>query len=146
MSPKPKKRKLIERSDGSWHQETQSENIIRNALLSQGLEFKQEQIIAGIKVDFYLPAVQAVIEVDGESHLTTEKKQRDLATTERLISLGIRVIRISGMDAHSPQVVRDLLQGLKQEETHWRKITGSPDFNNPQLKEKLSQLKNEGKL
>ena len=146
MSPKPKKRKLIERSDGSWHQETQSENIVRNALLSQGLEFMQEHIIAGIKVDFYLPAVQSVIEVDGESHLTVEKKQRDLATTERLKSFGIRVIRISGMEAHSPQVVRDLLQGIKQEETHWRKITGPQNFNNPQLKEKLSQLIKAGKI
>ena len=146
MSPKPKRRKLIERSDGSWHQETQSENIVRNALLSQGLEFKQEHIIAGIKVDFYLPTVQAVIEVDGESHLTAEKKLRDVNTNERLKSIGLRVIRISGMDAHSPQVVRDLLQGIKQEETHWRKITKPQDFNNPQLKEKLNQLIKEGKI
>jgi len=141
-----KKKKLIERSDGSWHQETKSENLVRKALETQGLVFQQEHILAGIKVDFFLPTVQIVIEVDGETHLTTENRQRDLGITEKLSRMGYRVIRLSGIEAHSPNVIRGLLQGIKEEEKNLLKITRTPEFNNAQLKEQLSRLIREGKI
>ena len=137
---KKTRRHIIKRKDGSFHQETRGENLVRKALESHGIEFYQEYLITGIPVDFYLPAVQIIIEVDGESHLTTQRQKRDQLVTESLTRLGYQVIRLTGNDVHSPEIIRSLLQKIIKEERAWRKTTQRQELKNWQLKDQLNAL------
>jgi very-short-patch-repair endonuclease len=44
-------------------------------------------------VDFYLPEIKLVIEVDGSQHLTDDAMEADVKRTAYLESLGLKVIR-----------------------------------------------------
>ena len=46
-------------------------------------------------VDFYIPSLKLVIEVDGDSHFSKEGKVRDAERTKILGSYGLRVVRFS---------------------------------------------------
>jgi len=70
-------------------------NQIKSAKLN-GLDFDRQKIIGNYIVDFYCAEKNAVIELDGSSHVGREDydKQRD----DFLISLGLTVIHIGVAD------------------------------------------------
>ncbi len=49
-------------------------------------------------VDFYCAALKLVIEVDGESHFTEQRKQYDAQRTRILEGYGLKVIRFTNVD------------------------------------------------
>ena len=58
-----------------------------------GLKFRRQHIIAGYIADFYCPAIQLVVEVDGPHHQC--QQPQDEFRTEVLGECGVRVIRVS---------------------------------------------------
>ncbi|NHM02224.1 endonuclease domain-containing protein [Flavobacterium difficile] len=57
------------------------------------LDFDRQRVIGNYIVDFYVKSLGLVIEIDGESH--NEKENYDAKRNEFMISLGIRIFRIS---------------------------------------------------
>ena len=57
------------------------------------LDFDRQRVIGNYIVDFYAKSLGLVIEIDGESH--NEKEEYDAKRDEFMISIGIRIFRIS---------------------------------------------------
>ena len=58
-----------------------------------GVQFYRQKPLLDYIVDFYAPAVELVIEVDGSQHFEQEHQQRDKLRDQKLGELGIRVLR-----------------------------------------------------
>lgn len=50
--------------------------------------------------DFYIPSINAIIEIDGSSHDSAEREKYDKNRDEAFASIGIKTIRISNYDAY----------------------------------------------
>ena len=59
-----------------------------------GVKVRQQSMMAGWIVDFYIPCVRLIIEVDGKGHDTTKDKIRDNA----LMRHGLKTLRFSNSD------------------------------------------------
>jgi very-short-patch-repair endonuclease len=57
------------------------------------LDFDRQRVIGNYIVDFYAKSLGLVIEIDGESH--NEKEEYDAKRDEFMISISIRIFRIS---------------------------------------------------
>jgi very-short-patch-repair endonuclease len=74
-----------------------------------GINFNRQKIIGNYIVDFYVPSLSLVVEIDGSSH--NYKEEYDFKREEFLKSLGLIVYRIPDLE-----VKRNLswiLEGLK---------------------------------
>ncbi|MEK7631587.1 MAG: endonuclease domain-containing protein [Patescibacteria group bacterium] len=60
-----------------------------------GVKFRRQHSIGRYIVDFYCPAKQLVVEVDGDHHGEPRQRAHDYARDMYLQSLGLRVLRIS---------------------------------------------------
>jgi very-short-patch-repair endonuclease len=75
---------------------TEAENLLWQALRRKqlgGLVFRRQHPINRFIVDFYCPAANLVIEVDGPIH--DQSREMDRARQDFLESLGLRVVRFS---------------------------------------------------
>lgn len=58
-----------------------------------GFKFRRQHPIAGYVLDFYCHRLRLSIEIDGGYHLQKEQKEKDLARTDYLKTLGILELR-----------------------------------------------------
>ena len=56
---------------------------------------KRQQIIGNYIVDFFIPAKNVVIEIDGVQHTMEKNESSDIKRDEYLLSMGITVLRYS---------------------------------------------------
>ena len=63
-----------------------------------GLQFYRQKPLGNFIVDFYCPAAQLVIEIDGGRHYTEDGAIRDGLRDAYLESLRLRVLRFSNID------------------------------------------------
>ena len=63
-----------------------------------GLKFRRQVSIGRYIVDFYCPKVKLVLEVDGDVHLSHEATEHDKERDEYLISLGLKVVRVTNSE------------------------------------------------
>jgi len=63
-----------------------------------GYHFRRQQVIEGFVVDFYCHAIGLIVELDGESHLSTVEYDRVRDTF--LSSLGLRVLRFANAEVN----------------------------------------------
>ena len=61
-----------------------------------GINFNRQKIIGNYIVDFYVPSLSLVIEIDGWSH--NYKEEYDLERDNFLKSLGLNIIKIPDME------------------------------------------------
>jgi len=64
----------------------------------QGIKAKRQQIIKTFIVDFYIPSVRLVVEIDGSQHDEQEARKRSHERDAALDRLGIYVLRYSNSD------------------------------------------------
>lgn len=62
------------------------------------VRFRRQRPIGRYIVDFYCAEAGLVIEVDGESHYSSEGRAHDAKHTECLQRLGLRVLRFSNLE------------------------------------------------
>ena len=67
---------------------------LRNGRL-EGLKFRRQHSVGVYILDFYCPACHLAIELDGESHASSEAQEYDAERTEFLSLLNIRVLRFA---------------------------------------------------
>lgn len=93
--------------------ETATERRLRLALQEAGIAFEQEAPIAGLRVDFLLPAGQLVVEVDGLIHALAHKARIDRRRDAILGRRGYRVMRIPAEDLRRAAGVRHWVQAIR---------------------------------
>lgn len=93
--------------------ETATERRLRLALQEAGITFEQEAPIAGLRVDFLLPAGQLVVEVDGLVHALAHKARSDRRRDAILGRRGYRVLRIPAEDLRRSAGVRHWVQAIR---------------------------------
>ena len=64
----------------------------------KGLQFYRQKPLGNYIVDFYCPAANLVVEVDGGQHYTEEGKAKDKRRDDDLAGLGLKVLRFSNID------------------------------------------------
>lgn len=60
-----------------------------------GIQFYRQKTLGSYIVDFYAPAVNLIVEIDGAHHLTAENVEQDQFRDTVLNQLGLRVLRFS---------------------------------------------------
>jgi very-short-patch-repair endonuclease len=60
-----------------------------------GLRFRRQHPIGIFIADFFYPALDLVVEVDGDSHFEPEQQQWDTDRTEHFVSIGLRELRFT---------------------------------------------------
>lgn len=63
-----------------------------------GVMFSRQKTIGNYIVDFYCPAAQLVIEIDGGQHYLEEAALRDAKRDTYLRGMGLMVLRFSNLD------------------------------------------------
>jgi very-short-patch-repair endonuclease len=63
-----------------------------------GCKFRRQYSIDQYVVDFYCPRLKLAIEVDGDSHFTSEVKSSDAVRQQFIESFGIRFLRFTNLD------------------------------------------------
>ena len=77
---------------------TKAEVILWSSLKGRGVrgeKFRRQQGVGVYILDFYCPSLRLAIELDGESHETTEAKKKDRERQDQLEQVGIRFLRFS---------------------------------------------------
>ena len=65
-----------------------------------GLKFRRQYSVGVYILDFYCPACQLAIELDGESHNSLEAQEYDAERTEFLSTLNIHVLRFANAEVY----------------------------------------------
>jgi very-short-patch-repair endonuclease len=63
-----------------------------------GLKFRRQHALLGFVLDFYCPAHQLAIEVDGAVHAEPAQRARDAERSKQLAAFGVRVLRLSNAE------------------------------------------------
>ena len=106
---------------------TSTEKILWSKLCNKqidGLRFRNQHPIGRYIVDFYCHKYKLVVEIDGKHHNIPENKEYDVARTNQLKELGIRVIRFTNKEVLSNRT--KVLHTIQQEIIGIRKQISSP--------------------
>lgn len=89
-----------------------------------GLQFYRQKPLGNFIADFYCPAAQLVIEIDGGQHYEEDGRIRDRLRDGYLEGLGLRVLRFSNLDVLSnlDGVIASIVQ-------HLEAVVGPPKTN-----------------
>lgn len=87
---------------------------IRNKKL-YGVQFYRQKIIGSYIVDFYAPAGNLVIEIDGSQHLKQENREQDILRDAYLNGLGVEVLRFTNSQILNvlPRVITLILNAIE---------------------------------
>jgi very-short-patch-repair endonuclease len=77
-----------------------------------GIQFYRQKIIGNYIVDFYAPAVELVIEVDGSQHYEPNAIEYDLSRDTYLNELGLKVLRFDNNQIN--QAISGVLEEIYQ--------------------------------
>ena len=101
----PYNRALVERARELRKNMTPAEKKLWNGCLRHmGVSVLKQRPIDNFIVDFYIPSLKLVVEVDGDSHFSAEGRARDAERTSVLEGYGLQVIRFTN---------REVLDGLE---------------------------------
>lgn len=96
---------------------TKTELAFKNQILDKlDLEFQHNKIIyiEGKRltmVDFYLPKLNLIIEIDDKSHRKTEIKEKDKRNNNKLLSNGYNLLRLPSSDSYNFDDIVDKIYG-----------------------------------
>lgn len=116
---------------------TNAEKKLARALKEKRWSFERNQIVEGYEVDFLLPEIRLIIEVDGYTHLSDRRLQLDLAKEKRLVEKGYLLLRFTNQ-----QIREQLPQCLREIEKIIQAVAAGQKKNtiNDGWKEKLRQV------
>ncbi|MBQ3527196.1 MAG: DUF559 domain-containing protein [Clostridia bacterium] len=85
-----------------------------NLLKRLPIRVKRQFCISDYIVDFYIPSVKIVIEIDGKQHLTQKHKEKDKIRDSQLASFDISVLRYNNesINCNFNAVAKDILEKL----------------------------------
>lgn len=88
--------------------------LLRNRQLD-GFKFRRQYGIGPFVVDFYCPAVNLVIEIDGATHCTSEEKAYDRIRQSYIENKGLTVLRFTNEQVYlvEERVLRKIKKTLR---------------------------------
>ena len=97
---------------------TQAENKLWYYLKGEnlGIKFRRQVGIDHYIVDFYCPELRLVVEVDGDSHGTSEAERNDDVRQKYLEALGLEVRRFTNSDVSCN--IQGVLESIQQTIDH----------------------------
>ena len=97
----------------------QERHLWYDFLKSLHLGVKRQKVIGSYIVDFYIPSVKIVIELDGSQHYEAAGQSADAIRDAYLSSLGLRILRYSNsdVDRNFAAVCEDILNHLLPDES-----------------------------
>jgi len=101
---KPYNKKLKQLSRELRKNMTDAERLLWSRLRRKqinGVQFYRQKPLGNYIVDFYCPAVNLVIEVDGGQHYSQSGKLKDAERDQFLSELGLEVLRFSNTEVLS---------------------------------------------
>jgi very-short-patch-repair endonuclease len=100
MPPRREKNESVMRARSLRREMTLPEGMVWQVLRQRpdGFKFRRQHPIGRCIVDFYCPAAQLVIEVDGASHFMGDNPERDVRRDHWLRGQGLRVLRFAAED------------------------------------------------
>lgn len=105
----PYNRALVERAKELRKNPTPAEKKLWPYLRTLEFRVLRQRPILNFIVDFYIPALRPVIEIDGDSHFTEQGQAHDAERTVQLETLGLRVLRFTNAE------VMESLEGVVQQ-------------------------------
>ena len=81
-----------------------------------GLKFRRQHPVGPYVLDFFCPAARLCVEVDGQSHDTEDRQEKDAARDRWLARQGIMTLRIPA--SHVLSSVDSALSAIRGELTH----------------------------
>ena len=100
MPPPREKHHLVLRARALRRDMTLPEGLLWQVLRTRphGLKIRRQHPLGWCIVDFYCPAANLVVELDGENHSMGDRPQRDMRRDEWLQEQGLRVLRFDARD------------------------------------------------
>ncbi len=89
----------LERARALRQQSTLPEKLLWSRLRNNrchGLKFRRQVAIASYIADFYCPAANLIVELDGETH--DNQREYDAQRTSKLTEMGLEVVRYTNDD------------------------------------------------
>lgn len=82
-----------------------------------GFDFHRQKPIDQYIVDFYCPRLELAIEIDGDSHVFKENKDKE--RQERLENLGVQFLRFDDLDVkfQMGKVLKTIREWIRREES-----------------------------
>lgn len=82
---------------------TKAESLVKDYLTAQNKEFEFQKIIAinedrSYRVDFFLPSIMTVLEIDGEYHNEQKQLKLDKEREDLMKRMGLRFVRMTNDD------------------------------------------------
>jgi len=80
----------------------------------KGFKFRRQFSIGRYVLDFYCPKLKLGIEIDGESHYTTEGKANDIIRQEVIENFDVTLLRFTNTDVmeNSEGVILEIMKHL----------------------------------
>ena len=80
---------------------TTAEQKLAKALIKKGVCFEQNFSLEGFEVEFWIEEARLVIEIDGFTHLSSNKSASDLTKDRKLRDKGYTIIRFENRQVHN---------------------------------------------
>lgn len=101
---------------------TAAEELLWKRLRNKQLDnykFRRQHPVSLYIADFYCHQLKLVIELDGDYHLSSHQRKKDIERTANLISNGLHVLRFTNHEVESHidrvvQVIKDFISDLKK--------------------------------
>ncbi len=125
-----------------YHQDTPSERKLEAALNKAGVSFEREVPVKQFTVDFHVDD-WLIVEVDGESHLTTSRQAKDRSRQKILENSGFTVIRVPAMDVSNEAGLKQWVSRIKQLAKQGPPGLAKPGFQNIHFKNQVETARRE---
>ncbi len=123
-----------------FHKDTPSELKLARALKKARISFKREVPVKQFTVDFLIDD-WLIVEVDGESHLTTSRQRKDRSRQKVLETSGFTVIRIPAMDVSNEAGLREWVSKITQARKKGPPGLNQAGFENIHLKNQVEEAR-----
>lgn len=106
---------VVQMNDCFISNPTKAERRLAQALRRQKIKFIQNQILNGFEVDFSLVNYKILIEVDGYTHLSQQKRQADSYKDQRLNEAGYLIVHFTNQEiweelAKCVKIIEEMLE------------------------------------
>ena len=123
-----------------FHAETPSERKLAAAMRKAGLRFGQEVPVKGFTVDFLLDE-WLIVEVDGETHLSSTRAAKDARRQAALEAAGFTVLRVPASELSTDRGLKGWVAAIRRRVKEGPPYLKEERFGNLDYKRKLAEIR-----
>lgn len=123
-----------------FHVETPSERKLAAAMRKAGLRFGQEVPVKGFTVDFLLDE-WLIVEVDGETHLSSPRAAKDAKRQAALEASGFTVLRVPASELSTDRGLKSWVAAIRRKVEEGPPYQRDERFGNLDYERKLAEIR-----